>query len=173
MACMNVAALVFALIFAGCTSTTPAARSSSPPSGSPSTPATSSPIALPSPTNSPVLIPGTPLSWTLPRQIEHEPPFAGNLISAVSCPSVSLCVAVDDVGNVLTSRNPTGGAEAWTVTHVDSVKSPNTLAVDLAGVSCPTNGLCVAVDHSGNVITSTDPTGTSSAWTLVNVTNQG
>jgi hypothetical protein len=38
---------------------------------------------------------------------------------AVSCPSVSLCVAGDQNGNVLTSTDPTGGANAWTIVPVD------------------------------------------------------
>lgn len=39
----------------------------------------------------------------------------------------------------------------------------------LAGVSCPTTGFCVAVDSSGNVLTSTNPTGGASAWTKATV----
>jgi hypothetical protein len=41
--------------------------------------------------------------------------------------------------------------------------------VILAGLSCPTSGLCVAVDNNGNVLTSTDPTGGASTWTKTNV----
>ncbi len=44
---------------------------------------------------------------------------SGTLISAVSCPSVSLCVAADQGGNILTSTDPTGGANAWTGATVD------------------------------------------------------
>jgi len=36
-----------------------------------------------------------------------------NNLRAVSCPSASLCVAVDDHGNAVTSTNPTGGPQAW------------------------------------------------------------
>jgi Big-like domain-containing protein len=38
----------------------------------------------------------------------------------------------------------------------------------LSGVSCP-SGLCVAVDRSGNVVTSSNPTGGAAAWTVTNV----
>jgi uncharacterized membrane protein YgcG len=34
----------------------------------------------------------------------------------------------------------------------------------ITGVSCPTTGLCVAVDHSGDVLTATDPTGGAGTW---------
>jgi len=36
-------------------------------------------------------------------------------------------------------------------------------------VSCPSNGLCVGVDESGNVVTSSNPTGGATAWTVINV----
>jgi hypothetical protein len=39
----------------------------------------------------------------------------------------------------------------------------------LYGVSCPSSGLCVAVDRAGNVVTSTNPTGGESAWTVTDV----
>lgn len=37
------------------------------------------------------------------------------------------------------------------------------------GISCPSRQLCVAVDASGDVVTSTDPAGGAAAWTAVNV----
>ena len=48
----------------------------------------------------------------------------GAFLTAVSCPSVSLCVASDgtgDCGNgdILTTTNPTGGASAWTKATID------------------------------------------------------
>ena len=39
----------------------------------------------------------------------------------------------------------------------------------LYGVSCPSSGLCVAVDRAGNVVTSTNPTGGAAAWTVTDV----
>ena len=39
----------------------------------------------------------------------------------------------------------------------------------LNGIACPTTTLCAAVDGSGDVVTSTNPTGGSSAWTVSNV----
>jgi hypothetical protein len=84
-------------------------------------------------------------------------------ISAVSCASVWLCVAVggDSTGaDILTSTNPTGGAAAWTKT---AVATRSLFAVD-----CPSANLCVAggIGQSGqpDLLTTTDPTGGASAW---------
>lgn len=86
---------------------------------------------------------------------------------SMSCPSVSLCVAGDDAGNLLTSTNPGGGAGAWNSTHVASTAIGGGICQNedaCQGVSCPTVSLCIAVDGSGDVLSSTDPTGGSSAW---------
>jgi hypothetical protein len=83
----------------------------------------------------------------------------GNVLNAVSCHSKSFCVAVDNHGNSVSSKNPTGGMSAWTL-HT-GVASDN-----LAAVSCPSTKLCVAVDQNakgGDVLTSTKPT-TNKTW---------
>ena len=36
-------------------------------------------------------------------------------------------------------------------------------------ISCPTASFCAGVDYSGNILTSTDPTGDSSAWTVTRI----
>src|SRR5207244_1053640 len=77
-----------------------------------------------------------------------------NTLNGVSCASTSLCVAVDDPGNAVTSTNPTGGASAGDATNVDS---PNRLN----GVSCATPSLCVAVDDLGNAVVGTGPPATT------------
>ncbi len=56
------------------------------------------------------------------------------------------------------------GFAAWHVT--DSSQVPSSAFGDVA---CPTTSLCVAVDASGNVVTSTNPTGGPSAWTMTAV----
>ena len=89
-------------------------------------------------------------------------PVSPRALNDVSCPSVSLCVAADNEGNVITSTNPTGGPAAWTLTHVDKNNSIN-------AVACPSTSLCVATDNAGDVITSTNPTGGAAAWTLTHV----
>ncbi len=105
----------------------------------------------------------SPLRWAPPVRADTTPPFAyPTAIEGVSCPSASLCVAVDGSGDVLTSIEPTGGAAAWTSATIDADSG-------LTAVSCPSTALCVAVDGSGDVLTSTDPTGGSGAWSEVKV----
>ena len=90
------------------------------------------------------------LAW---RSVETAIP-TDRTLGGLSCPSVSLCVATDQDGNVLTSSQPTGGRDAWQVANVSSGLGP---------VSCPSVGLCIAV--AGNqVFTSTAPTGGAGAW---------
>jgi hypothetical protein len=85
-------------------------------------------------------------------------------VAPMACPSVSLCVGFDGgTGNVIASNDPAAGAAAWSVSHVDS--GP----LGLVGVECPSVRLCVAFDGDGNVITSTDPAGGASAWTVAHV----
>jgi hypothetical protein len=71
-------------------------------------------------------------------------------LESVSCPSVSLCVAVDNAGNVITSHDPTGGAAAWTGA---STNSSVPMSEAFTGVSCPSVSLCVAAGASGQVVT--------------------
>jgi hypothetical protein len=91
----------------------------------------------------------------------------GNVPLAVSCPSVSLCVAVDYPGNVLTSTHPTGGASAWTKATIDPGAPYQPVGLD--AVSCPSVSLCVASDSNGNILTSIAPTGGANAWTSATV----
>jgi hypothetical protein len=81
-------------------------------------------------------------------------------LSGVSCPSLSLCVAVSggvgaSSGRVLTSTDPTSGS--WQVTQLDG-------SLDFRGVSCGTPSLCVAVARRGRIFVSTNPTGGAGAW---------
>ena len=80
-------------------------------------------------------------------------------MNTLSCPSVSLCVAGDGAGNILSSTNPAGGPTAWSLTSVLSNESFS------SAISCPSISLCVAVGFAGDVLTSIDPTGGASAWT--------
>src|SRR5207248_3859622 len=84
-----------------------------------------------------------------------------HVLRGVSCPSTSLCVAVDDTGNVLTSTDPTDGT-SWTPSNVDASNV-------LFAVSCASSSLCVAVDVPGHVVTTTNPTGGPAAWTVTTV----
>jgi hypothetical protein len=68
----------------------------------------------------------------------------------LACPSVSLCVAADRQGDVITSADPTGGAAAWTVSRIDHGSY-------LTSLSCPTAALCLAGDAAGNLLLGTGP----------------
>jgi hypothetical protein len=87
--------------------------------------------------------------------------------TGVSCADPSLCVAVDQGGNVIVSTNPGGGAAAWTLSGIDGLAS-------LSGISCPDEHLCVAVGSTtaagypaGVVLTSTDPADGPDTWKVV------
>jgi hypothetical protein len=118
----------------------------------------------------------------------------GDTLSAVSCASESLCVAVNHEGAGFSTSNPTSPSPHWSATVNDAGQSLNgvscapvgpCVAVDgagkawvsgdpspssvpgggvLTGISCPSAGLCVAVDEAGSVFTTTSPA--SGGWTL-------
>src|SRR5437667_953082 len=162
MACMKVAVLALALILSACGyAARPVAQSSPPPSPTP-VPTVASPTPTPGPTPSP--IPCSELTWAAPVHVDDPKSIIGISLVGVSCPSSNLCVAIDDHGNAVSSSNPTGGAVAWNVTNVDGSVGPNASGPRLTAVSCPSSVLCVAVDTSGNVVTSTNPIGGATAW---------
>jgi hypothetical protein len=78
-------------------------------------------------------------------------------LNDVACPSVTLCVAVDQDGHYLTTSSPTGGYGAWTVTP--GVAGP------AQGIACPSVNLCVSAGGS-SIGTSTDPAAGSGSWTV-------
>jgi hypothetical protein len=96
----------------------------------------------------------------------------GGVITGVACPATNLCVAVDSVGQVTHSTQPTGGKADWTKPiRVDTATQAGGGYAGLAAISCPTINLCVAVDNSANgqVAYTTDPRGPASAWKLVTI----
>jgi hypothetical protein len=85
-------------------------------------------------------------------------------MEAVSCRSVSLCVAVDDAGNIASSTAPSSGA-AWKTVNLDGSRFQTPF-----GVSCPAGtALCVVSDDGGDVLTSFTPTGPASGWTRTKI----
>jgi hypothetical protein len=113
--------------------------------------------------------PPSTLAWSAPIVIDDAPPIGGPrgaLLSDVSCPSPSLCVAADYRGNVVTSIDPSGGASAWTMDRVDDFTG-------LSAVSCPSSSLCVAPEvFAGRYAVSTDPTGGAEAWSFTGSSNE-
>ncbi len=101
----------------------------------------------------------------------HQGPAAPYPIISVSCPTASLCVAVDGLGQVLASNDPSGGYQAWQTVFVD----PAAPAVGIkfaASISCPSASLCVVWDSAGNMVTSSDP-GQAGTWNVGNVASAG
>jgi hypothetical protein len=84
---------------------------------------------------------------------------AGAAALGIACPSVVLCVALTPTG-VEWTNDPLG--QAWTTTQLLS-------SGELTAISCPSMSLCVLSDSEGDVISSTDPTGPSTAWVRTQV----
>jgi hypothetical protein len=84
------------------------------------------------------------------------------LSTNVSCaPATTTCVAVDDLGHMFSSTDPTAGAQPWTVTTFPGGSlSPSGPAV----IDCPSSSLCVGA-RGTTIYTSTDPTAGPSTWT--------
>jgi hypothetical protein len=95
-------------------------------------------------------------------------------LEAISCPSVSLCVAGDRDGHILVSSDPTGGIQAWNAAYVDGETESGLTGLDpqtpIAEISCPSVSLCVAADGTGNIVTSQNPTGGAPTWTVSRAT---
>lgn len=91
------------------------------------------------------------LTWSAPRAVEGA---EGHSIAAISCPSASLCVAVDRTAKLF-DGSPLNGS--WSSQTIAS-------AGGFDAISCASVSLCVAVDESGNVATSTDPA--AGSWSL-------
>lgn len=88
-------------------------------------------------------------------------------IAAVSCPSLSLCIAGDWAGDILSSTNPAGGKTSWSVASVFANFGPT-----LTDISCPSASLCLGIGSNYALLTSTDPTGGASAWTQADIDPQ-
>jgi len=107
-----------------------------------------------------------PLVWSGPSPMDYQSPYANPIaLDAVSCPTVSLCVAADVDGAIFASLDPTGGYGTWVPVAVDA-------PVVLRAISCPSAVLCVAVGGS-DVVVSRDPTGGPASWQVASVDPAG
>jgi hypothetical protein len=94
-------------------------------------------------------------TWSTAKTID-----ANNDLTGVSCPSTSLCVAVDGSGDAVISTDPTAATPSWSAPRaIDATPNP-----EVTGVSCASTSLCVAVDNNGNAVISRDPTAATPAW---------
>jgi hypothetical protein len=81
-----------------------------------------------------------------------------NELLGVSCPSTSLCAAVDVAGNVLITRNPTAASPTWSAP--DDIDG----ATALTSVACPSTSLCMAVNGAGDALVTHDASAAEPAW---------
>ncbi|HEY1458398.1 MAG TPA: hypothetical protein VGF15_07755 [Solirubrobacteraceae bacterium] len=84
-------------------------------------------------------------------------------LSAISCASMSLCVAVDQSGDALFSNDPAATSPSW------STPAPIDPGQKLLALSCASAALCVAVDSAGAELTSTDPAGGAGTWQRIDI----
>ncbi len=87
--------------------------------------------------------------------------LASGTPTAASCATAGLCVLGTGNGGAYIGDNPTSAAPTWAFAPIDSPAS-------LSGVSCVSEGLCVAVDKAGRALVTRVPapavaTGTPSA----------
>jgi hypothetical protein len=92
-----------------------------------------------------------PLTWTGPTSADSS-----NDLNAVACPTVSLCVAVDALGNITYTTTPATGGWSGPL-NMDSHP--------ITSVSCPAVGLCLAVDDHGSLLATATPA-SSNPWAL-------
>jgi len=103
---------------------------------------------------------------TLTNPVESSPSFTHHFIGdktflrALSCPTSSFCLAVDEEGNDLVSTAP--ATAAWESHLID----PNGAQYDSAlfDVSCPSEKFCAAVGNPFDVLTSKQPLGGEEDW---------
>ena len=100
--------------------------------------------------------------WSLHDYVDPT----GGRFANISCPSETMCVAVDSKGYVFTSLDPSNGASSVWVHEQISTEA-------LHDIACPSTSLCLATggypegdfQHHSAVFTSTDPSdGASATW---------
>jgi hypothetical protein len=99
-----------------------------------------------------------------------DPPADDDSFSAVTCPTVKLCLAAasGSAGNIVfSSTDPAGGVKAWKGVHgVDQ-------SLPLVALACLSPTYCMAEDVATNVVTATNPTGPASAWKTASTGGEG
>jgi hypothetical protein len=91
------------------------------------------------------------VSWSKPQLIDP-----GKTTYGVSCPTTTLCVAIDEAGTVVTTSNP--ASHPWHVTKIDQ-QSPASL-----GCAHGSPTVCVVGDGIFNLVTSSNPL--SGPWNI-------
>ena len=76
---------------------------------------------------------------------------------------LSLLTVIIALGLLAFAGPAAAGPFTWTSLNVDGTNG-------IAGISCPEGSFCVAVDFSGNVVSSANPAGGVGAWNVANIT---
>ncbi|MFL5780015.1 MAG: hypothetical protein ACJ760_01760, partial [Thermoleophilaceae bacterium] len=95
--------------------------------------------------------------WSAPVDITP----GGNWLDAISCPTVTFCLAGSSDGLAYRSVNPTAASPVWT-------EITTTAAYHVRGLSCPTPDMCTASGNAG-AITSTNPGAATPTWRFRNI----
>ncbi len=97
--------------------------------------------------------------WSTP--VSLLPAVHYGSLDHIACPTIHLCVAIDGVhGVVYTTTAPRRAASRW---HGVA------LSVSLSSLSCPSAGFCAVGTVTGNILTTTRPTGPAAAWSSVHI----
>ena len=108
--------------------------------------------------------PSEPQSWSPvtgsgPDKAVYCPHQGRCLGPGTSCPTRAFCALISDAkGTIASSTAPARPGARWTTITIDP-------GHPVTGLSCPTAGLCYAVDGRGTVLVSTHPTAASS-WSV-------
>src|SRR5581483_4762398 len=102
--------------------------------------------------------------WALAKVLRGRLTVVGEETSTraftgISCPSRTACVASDNHGDLVTSRNPTGDVSAWRILRPAALRRTH---ADV--IACPTAGLCLAGLNNGRLALSTRPLGGPGTW---------
>jgi hypothetical protein len=110
-----------------------------------------------------------PLRWSEPQLIDQVRPFSNPLsLYAISCPSATLCVAADEAGNLVSSRQPSGDSSTWHVARIHGISCGDSVSCPASDVSCPADSFCAASDQQ-YVLASSNPTGPGGGWRAARV----
>jgi hypothetical protein len=78
----------------------------------------------------------------------------------------SVGCSIDDYGCADGIDELVVGAGGVSAADLTTSLPPGSLSTPLSEISCPSTALCAAVDSQGRIVTSTDPTGGSAAWSI-------
>ncbi|MHB1569237.1 MAG: hypothetical protein ACYC0H_08535, partial [Solirubrobacteraceae bacterium] len=100
-------------------------------------------------------------TWTTAQAYPSGDAQPGSL-SAVTCVGTSLCLAVDNQGDILTTADPSTG-QPWTV------QAAGTPTTQFQAIACTPSGACLAVDTQGDLYSDPDTLHDPAAWSQATI----